>query len=156
MERQFGIGLFVGFFVSGVASLMIDIGQQLGIGLIIIAFIWAFLFVNPKSPVRKIWWSISGKLGITALKNYWFNDSTITIPVGYNVIPSVQVDRIALRIRRQRLIANYACETLEASGILYLQFPRPDWLNNGKYEAYLIAYTPEGFSKSKKFSIDFS
>ena len=62
MDRRFSLGLVIGFFVSGVACLMITISMQLGIGLIVVAFILSFLFLNPKSPVIKHWWSASDKL----------------------------------------------------------------------------------------------
>lgn len=31
---------------------------------------------------------------------------------------------------------------------------RPDWLGAGQYEASLVAYTPDGYSKSRKFILE--
>lgn len=132
---------------------MITFSLQLGIGLIAIAGILGFLFVYSKSPVRRRWWSISNKLGVKVLGNVRVNNSSIEIEVGYVAVPSVQVDAIKLRIRRQPLECDWECQTIEATGRLYVKCPRPSWLRKGQYEACLIAYTPDGFSKSKKFSI---
>ncbi len=137
---------------------MITISLQLGIGLIAIGFIFGFLFVYPKSPVRRQWWSISNKLSITLADNSVIrvnaNDENFTIRVGMVAMSSFYVEKISLRIARIRVRAlNWEPMGVKGMEAPYIKFPKPHQLGKGCYNASLYAHTPEGFSKSKKFSI---
>ena len=107
--------------------------------------------------MRKIWWSTS-KLGITLADNSVIrvnaNDENFTIRVGMVAVPSIYVEKISLRIARIRVCAlNWEPMEVKAIEAPYIKFPKPYQLGKGCYNASLCAYTPEGFSKSKKFSI---
>ncbi len=138
MERQFSIGLVLGLIISGVACLMIAISQQLGIGLIISGSIWSFLFIHPKSPVRKRWWSVSSKLGITLADNSKVqldvSEKNFTIRVGLVAVPSIQVDKISLKIGHTRLwSSNWTPMDIKALEAPYINFPMPHQLGRGYY-----------------------
>ena len=154
------MGLVVGLLVSGVACLMISISQQIGIGLIIIAVILAFLFVSPLSPVKRKWWSASSKLGITLADDIeviheHINQDNFTIRVGLVAVPSIQIEKICLKLGQKKLWAsNWETEEIKAIESKYVSFPNPK-LGEGNFNAKLFAYTPDGVSKSQKFSINF-
>jgi len=153
MDRLFGIGLAVGFLISGVAAILITISQQLGIALIILGGIFLFLFANPKSPVRKYWWSISGKLGVVLISKLGVGDTYLTIHVGLRAMSVIRVDKIVLKIGGKRLPSDWESARVEADENRYINFTRPDWLHVGEYTASIIAYAPGGFSKSEKFLV---
>ena len=138
---------------------MLDAAYQWNIGLVlvIIGAIWGFLFVNPRSPVRKYCWSVSGKLGVVLIYNGRHNvgvgDSYLSVYVGLRALSDVQVDKINLRIMRKRLLSDWKPKVIQGDNSQIINFPRPSWLHRGEYEAYLIAYTPDGFSKSEKFLV---
>ena len=102
MERRFSVGLVLGLGISGVACLLIGVSQQVGIGLLIVGFIGGFLFINPKSPVRERWWSTSDKLRIQVVRNedikLGVGEGRFTVYIGFVAMPSIQVDKISLRI----------------------------------------------------------
>ena len=128
-----------------------------GIVLLSLAIVWGFLFVNPKSPVRKIWLSTS-KLGITPADGSVFginiNEENFTIRVGLVAVPAIRVDRISLKIGRIKVWAsNWKPMDIKAVEAPYVTFPKPHQLGKGQYYAKLKAYTPEGFSKSNQFLI---
>jgi hypothetical protein len=158
VERQFGVGLAVGFLISGAAAILITVSQQLGIALIVVAIILGFLFVNPKSPVRKQWWLVSGKLGVVCINNRGFGnvgvgDKYLTIDIGLRAVSVIQVDKMVLKVGRKQLLSDWVSKRVEADEIQYINFIRPSWLCAGNYEAYLIAYTPDGISKSEEFPL---
>lgn len=157
MERQFSIGLVVGLVLSGVACLMIEISQQVGIGLIVVGFIWGFLFINPKSPVRKRWWSASGKLRIQVVRNADIEleagEGSFIVYIGFVAMPSIQVDKISLRIGRRRFWAsNWEPREVAATEAWYVSFLKSPQLGKGHYNAKVYAHTPDGLSKSEKVS----
>lgn len=104
MDRLFFIGLAIGFFVSGVAAILITVSQQLGIGLVLLSFVLAFLFAYPQSPVRKYWWSVSGKLGITTSEEPGYkaraNSEYISVWVLVTSWTGIIVEKIVIKIRR--------------------------------------------------------
>ena len=156
MDRQFSLGLTIGFILGGI-GFMIGASQWVGIALLSLAGVGGVLFVNPKSPVRKIWWS-TNKLGITPADNSVIrvnaNDENFTIRVGMVAVPSIYVSKISLKIARIRVWAlNWEPMEVKATEAPYIKFTKPHQLGKGSYNASLYAYTPEGFSKSKKFSI---
>jgi hypothetical protein len=153
MERLFSAGLAVGFFISGVAAILITISQQLGMALIVVAVIVGFLFVNPKSPVRRKWWSVSGELGVVVISKVGVSREYLTVHVGLRAVSVIQVDKIVLRIARKQLLSDWKSARVEADETRYINFTRPNWLHIGDYRACVIAYTPDGFSKSEKFSL---
>jgi len=159
MDRLFGIGIAVGFIISGVAAILITISQQLGITLLILGGIFLFLFAYPKSPIRKYWWSVSGKLGVVNIGTMGINTvgvgaEYLTIHVGLRAASVIRVDKIVLKIGRKSLVSNWESTRVEADETRYINFTRPDWLHVGEYKANLIAYTPDGFSKSERFLIE--
>ena len=114
------------------------------------------LFVNPKSPVRRYCCSISGKLGVILIDGMNAGHKYLTAYVGLRAVSVIQVDKIILKIGGKRLLSDWEATRVEADKSRYINFVRPDWLHVGEYEARLIAYTPEGFSKSEKFLIKVS
>ena len=136
---------------------MIGASQWVGIALLSLAGVCGFLFVNPKSPVRKIWWSTS-KLGLTVAQNTEVrvnaNDEDSAIHVGMVAVPCIYVEKVRLKIGGTRIWAlNWEPMEVKAIEAPYIKFPKPHQLGKGCYNARLYAHTPEGFSKSKKFSI---
>lgn len=137
---------------------MIEASQWVGIAILIFFAIFGFLFVNPKSPVKRRWWSASNKLGITfdcdpdiIIENY---SDTLSFRVGFIAIPSIRVERIRLKIGHTKVWAsNWIPTGIKATEARYLNFPRPTELSKGYYDVTLFAYTPEGVSKSDKISI---
>ncbi|MBA7644839.1 hypothetical protein ES703_52586 [subsurface metagenome] len=152
MDFKFSLGLFIGLVLAGV-SLMIGVSQWVGIAILIFAGIWWLLFVNPKSPVRSRWWSISNRLGITPTGEPRVYKEYLAIRVALIAMPDIQIDRISLRIGCKHLLSDWQPKLIRGDEGLYINFPRPTWLRKGQYEACLIAYTPDGLSKSRKFSI---
>ena len=132
---------------------MIGASQWVGIALLSLAVVWGFLFVNPKSPVRKYWWSVSSRLGIVPITNVGVSDRDLTIHVGLRAVSVIRVDKIGLKIGCKQLLSDWQTTRVEAGEHRYINFARPDWLYVGEYKASLIAYTPDGFSKSEKFLI---
>lgn len=158
MERRFSVGLVLGLGISGVACLMIDVSQQVGIGLLIVGFIWWLLFINPKSPVRERWWSTSGKLGIQVVRNadikLGVGEDEFTVYIGFVAMPSIQVDKISLKIGRMRLWAsNWAPREVAATEAWYVSFLKPHELGTGRYDGKVYAHTSDGCSKSERVSV---
>lgn len=158
MDSKFSLGILFSFILGGVGSI---IGPQLwiAIGLFVVASILAFLFVNPKSPVRRRWWSISNRLGIVLI-NYGptknivgIGDKYLTIHVGLRAISDIQVDKIELKIGRNSLLSDWKSSVIQGDEPRYINFTRPNWLRKGQYKSHLVARTPDGFSKSKKFPV---
>lgn len=153
MERLFGAGLAIGFLISGVVAILITISQQLGIALVVVGIVLVFLFVNPKSPVREKWWSISGKLGVVLIHKMGVGNEYLTAHVGLRAVSVIQVDKIVLKIGHESLLSDWKSTRVEADETRYINFIRPNWLYAGDYAACLIAYTLEGFSRSEKFTL---
>jgi len=156
MERQFSAGIAVGFFISGVAAILITISQQLGVALIAVGVILGFLFVNPKSPVKKKWWSISNRLGVVPISIIRVDAECITIHIGLRAVSEIKVDRIHLKIGRRDVPSDWESSVVQADEAPYINFSRPQWLCSGEYKGHLVAYTPDGFSKSSKLCIEVS
>jgi len=82
-------------------------------------------------------------------------DDLINIWVDLTAQSSIMVDRIVLKVKQRRPIPSFEWNSqMITKKHEFLDFIRPDWFNSGKYEAKLIAYTPEGHSKSEKFIIE--
>ena len=136
---------------------MIGPSQWLGAVLLALAFVVGLLFVNPKSLVRRRWWSTS-KLGITLADSSVImvnaNNENFTIRVGMVAVPSINVEKISLKIERIRVWAlNWEPTEIKAIEARYIKFPKLYQLGKGRYNARLYAHTSEGFSKSNRFSI---
>ncbi|MFC1945122.1 hypothetical protein ACFLWF_00030 [Chloroflexota bacterium] len=153
MDRKFSIGFCVGTLVSGLASIMINVSQQVGMGLLIITGIWAFLFVFPKSPVRNRWWSVSDKLGIIPLDAVDVEKDFITINIGFRVLDEIQINKISLKTGRKSLPSVWEPKLIQADHQEMVHFSRPKWLGVGEYKAYLKVETPNGYSKSKQMNV---
>ena len=67
----------------------------------------------------------------------------------------IRVNRIVIKIGCRGIASDdwKPCD-VTADEEKYVNFNRPNWLSAGKHEAKLIAFTPEGYSKSKKFIIE--
>ena len=159
MDRLFIIGMAIGFFVSGVAAILITVSQQLGIGLVLLSLVLAFLFVYPKSPVRKKWWSVSGKLQIATSEEPGYkahaNSEYISVWVLVTSWSGIIVERIVIEIRGERIPSfDWKSHQLIGRENKFLDFKRPDWFGLGKYKLNLIAYTPDGYSKSREFILE--
>ena len=169
MDFNLRRGLFISFAVpGGVAIVGAIVGAMTGallytlytgIILLVIAAIWGFLFLCPKSPVKKCWWAISDKLIFMVPQELGY-EPTVTmeiISVYVDLTPKsgIMVDRIAIKIGRKRFYSfEWKAHKVVAHEKKFLDFIRPDWLGVGKHKASLIAYTPEGFSKSEKFILE--
>ncbi len=68
----------------------------------------------------------------------------------------IMVNKIGLKITQKEGIPSFEWKPHKVGEREHkrLDFKRPDWLGMGKYEARLIAYTPEGISKSEKFILE--
>jgi len=138
---------------------MIGASQCIGIAILALTAIWGFLFVNPISPVKKYWWSASGKLTfiITQEPGYRATANNEYISVWIELVSwsGIMVDRIILKIGRKRIPSfDWRPHEVLAREHKFREFKRPDWLDMGVYKAHLIAYTPEGYSKSRKFMLE--
>lgn len=138
---------------------MITISQQLGIGLIIVAIILGFLFLNPKSPVKKHWWSVSDKFTIANMqyggRNARGNGKYISVYAELRPRSIVQVDRIDIEIKRKKITSfDWTAKNITVHESMFVNFETPNWLGVGEYGAKLIAFTPEGKSKSGKFIVE--
>jgi len=152
MDSKLSLGLFIGFILTG-ASLMIGPSQCAGISVWVLTAIWGFLFVYPKSPVRKYWWSVSGKLGVVHIRNVGITNRDLTIFVGFRAVSVIQIDKIVLKIGRKQLLSDWEPRRVKADESCYIKFTRQNWLCAGEYNVRVIAYTPDGFSKSEKFPL---
>jgi len=158
MERKFSIGLSVSIILGGV-GFMLEPHLYVGLAFFVLAFIWTCLFVLPFSPVKRYWWSVPDKLVIMTLQKPGYkakaNSEYITVPAELRPRSSIMVDRIVIKIGRER-VTSFDCKShkVVARELKFLDFERPDWLGVGEHEAQLIAYTPEGYSKSEKFILE--
>ena len=140
---------------------MIGTSQYIGITILTLAVIWGFLFLNPKSPVKKYWWSIPDQLKILTLQTPGYkatvNSEYISVWVDLTSRSGLIVDKIGLKIGRQEAIISDEWKPHEVitREHKFLDFNRPDHLNTaGEYKARLIAYTSEGYSKSGEFILE--
>lgn len=135
---------------------MIGTSQYIGIAILTLAIIWGLLFVNPKSPMKKCWWSASEKLMIITIQTPGYkvtvSNEYISVWVDLTSRSGIMVDRIAIKIGREEITSfDWNPHEVMIREHKFLDFKRPNWLSTGEYEAQLIAYTPEGYSKSGKF-----
>lgn len=138
---------------------MIGASQHIGIAILVLTAIWGFLFVNPMSPAKKYWWSVSGKLAIMTLQTLGYkakvDSEYISVWVELRPQSSIMVDKIVIKIGRERITSSdWKSHEVAEREHKFLDFKRPDWLGVGEHEAKLIAYTPEGYSKSRKFILE--
>ena len=117
------------------------------------------LFVNPKSPLRKHCYQIPGKLGVQIVNdgrnNINVSGEYLTIYLGLRAIVDIKVDKVDLKIGHKKpLPSDWKPRVIQGDETRYINFQRPSWLGKGKHQAYLVAYTPEGFSKSNRFIVE--
>jgi hypothetical protein len=158
MDFKLSLGLFIGFVIAG-ASFMIGTSQCIGITILVLTAIFGFLFVNPKSPVKKYWWSAHGILAIRTLQEpgYRAKDNIEYISVWVDLVSwsGIIVSKIDVKTGRERITSlDWKSHEVIGSEHKFLDFKKPVWLGMGEHEAQLIAYTPEGLSKSRKFVIE--
>lgn len=148
---------------GGVAVMWIITGASqytVAILLFVLAAIWWFLFLNPKSPVKKCWWSIPDKLMFVIPQELGYkptvNKEIISVWVNITAPSGIMVNKIDLKITQKEGIPSFEWKSHEviAREHKYLDFKRPSWLSTGEYKAKLIAYTPEGYSKSGEFILE--
>jgi len=139
---------------------MIGTSQYIGIVFLVLGIIWLLLFVSPKSPVKKYWWSASGKLMFVIPQELGYKPTVskeiISVWVDITAPSGIMVSKIVLKITQKEGIPSFEWKSHEVMTRehRFLDFKRPDWLDIGEYETKLIAYTPEGFSKSRKFILE--
>ncbi|OGN90712.1 MAG: hypothetical protein A2158_03865 [Chloroflexi bacterium RBG_13_46_14] len=139
---------------------MIGASQCIGIVILGLTAIWGFLFVYPKSPVKKYWWSALGKLTImtppqTPGYKSTVNNELISVWVDLTSWSGIMVEKIVIIIGREKTPSfDWTSHEVMGREHKFLDFKRPSWLGTGEYEAKLIAYTPEGYSKSEKFILE--
>jgi len=158
MDLKFSIGILFSLILTSVAF-FIGLQPRIGIGFLVVAGIWFFFFVYPKSPVKRRCWSVSSRLSIIPI-NYrptknivGIGDKYLTIYVGLRTMSDIQVDKIGLKIGRKSLLSDWESRVIQADHSQYINFTRPNWLRKGQYKSRLFARTPEGVSKSKKFPV---
>ena len=158
MDYSLRVNLLFVFLGLGI-GLMITSNFYIGLAFIIFSFIWLCLFVLPISPIKRRRWSIPSKLVVMTLENpgYKARATSEYISVWVELRPQsrIIVDRIVLKIGRKKF-PSFEWKSHEVTGREHksLDFKRPDWLHIGEYEINLIAYTPDGFSKSVKFILE--
>jgi hypothetical protein len=156
VDYKFSIGLCIGFVVGGV-GFVIGPSQWVGIAFLSLAAVWGFLFINPRSPIRGRWWSVSNKLGIGIMSytrpSVGIGNQYITIYMWLRAMSDIQVDKIVLQIGHKHLVSDWDSRIIQGDETRYINFTRPQWFSVGQYEASLIAYTPYGFAKSGKFPV---
>ena len=113
----------------------------------------------PKSPVKSKWWSASNRLGITLADDTdtvsIYKDSLIR--VGLVAVPSIQVDKIILKIAGNKPFgSDWESKIIKGNEAPHIRFPELQELDKGNYDARLYAYTPNGFARSEKFTVEFS
>lgn len=158
MEHNIRTGLLISFIFSG-GAFMISPFQYVGIAILAIATVWAYLFVLPFSPVKRRWWYISDKLVIVNMQyagqEAKANAKYITVFTELRPRSSIRVDKIAIEIKRKKIPSfHWQSHNVAVDEQILVNFERPDWLYTGEYEAKLIAFTPEGRSKSGKFTVE--
>ena len=166
MDFNLRRGLFISLTIGGMAAMTVGIlsfaeaSLCVGTVMLMLAAIWWFLFLNPKSPVKKYWWSIPDKLMFVVSKELGYkakvNSEYISCWIDLTSQSGIKVDKIVLKITQKERIPSFEWKSHEvvAREHKFLDFKRPDWLGVGEYEAKLIAYTPEGYSKSRKFILE--
>jgi hypothetical protein len=158
MKREFSIGSLISIILAGI-GFMPGPHKYVGLALFVLAFIWAYLFVSPFSPVKRYWWSVSDKLVIMTLQTPGYKAKVtseyITVWVELRPRSSIMVDRIVIKIGRERITSfDWKSHEVAAREYKFVDFERPNWLGVGEHETRLIAYTPEGYSKSGKFILE--
>jgi len=131
---------------------------HVGIWLFTLACVWGMLFLFKKSPIRSRCWSVSNKLGITIRKDGAYspkgNRQYLTVYTGMRALSPMRVDRISLCVGRRKIPPfSWKQHEVEIDEFGYVNFNTPSWLPKGEHSARLIVYTPEGYSKSEKFTL---
>ena len=135
------------------------ISQEAGWALLIAAGVLGFLFVNPKSPVKKRLW-VNPSLSIALDGDFGFVASTEgrsgTLR-GYINLVSLKgevVESIELKLGKKRLESDWKPRSLALSDCVEVNFFVPDWILVGRYICRLIALSEGGKSKSPKFPVE--
>ena len=159
MDFNLRRGVSISFIIAGVVA-MIGTSQYIGIALFVIAAIWWYLFLYSKSPVKKYWWAIPDKIMFLVSEELGYKPTVskenISVWVDLTSYSGIMVNRIVLKIRQKESIPSFEWNShkVMTREHKFLNFKRPGWLSVGEYESELIAYTPEGYSKSRKFTLE--
>ena len=137
---------------------MIDDLVYVGIGLLVLAFVWGILFIFPKSPIKKWCWSVSNKLSIAIIYYGGLppggNRNYLTVYGELRALSPIKVEKMILSIKRKKIISwDWKPHLVTGDESGYIDFYRPEWLRGGNHSVRLIAYTPHGYSKSEKFTL---
>jgi len=159
MEHNLRINLFFAFFTL-VVGIMITPYSYIGLAFVIFSIVWAYLFILPISPIKRSW-AISDKLIVSTLTSPGYkphiNNDVISVWVELKPRSSIKVDKIVLAIRREKIPSlGWKAHKVVSNEHKYMDFKKPDWLNQGNFKLKLIAYTPEGYSKSGQFVLEVS
>jgi hypothetical protein len=158
MDFNYRLGIFLLIIGTG-ASLMIGT-HYTGIALLCLGIIWWFLFLYPKSPVKKYWWSISNKLAVIIIKLGVYgakaNDKYITIHFGLRAQTTIKVNTITIKIKGYNEIPpfNWKTKEITADEHILISFITPIGLKTGDHQAQLKVYTSDGYSKSARFTLE--
>ncbi len=135
------------------------ISQEAGLALLVAAGVWGFLFVNPKSPVKKRLW-VNSNLSIALDGDFDFVASTEgrsgTLRGGIDIVSlkGEVVNSIELKLGKERLKSDWEPIRLALSDCVEVNFFVPDWIPAGRYTCRLIAFSEGGKSKSRKFHVE--
>ena len=132
---------------------MIGTNEWVGIIFFVLATVFGFLFVYPKSPVRRRWWSISDKLSITSLQAD-VDNKKLRVYIGIRTLSDIRIESIKLKIMGKLLVSDWEPKSIVGDDTDYGYWGIPDKVPRGKHIVYMVAVTKDGFSKSPRFSID--
>ena len=157
MDYKLSFGLFASFVLAAV-GFWITSEWHIAIGFSVLSLVWGILLVNPKSPIRKWCLSVSNRLSIV-IENYGGfppkgNRQYLTVYKTLRALSPIRIDKILLTIGRNKIIPrDWKSQEVTGDESGYINFDRPEWLPNGNHSARLIAYTPDGYSKSETFRL---
>lgn len=98
---------------------------------------------------------MGNKLGITIIAPPKGNKQYLTVYGGLRTLSPIKVEKIVLSIKGEKLTSwDWKPHIVTGDEPRYMDFYRPEWLRSGDYSARLIAYTPDGYSKSEKFTLE--
>ena len=139
------------------------ISQEVGRGVLIFACVWFILFVNPKSPVRKIWWANTNlRIAIEGHPTFNIHKHTLRVEMDIMALSEVDIKQIYLELEGKRLPSDWDSNSRPhwddvrgkaGQDCLELYFDIPDCVSSGSHTVRLIAVTKVGKSKSPKRKI---
>ncbi len=143
------------------------ISQEAGLAFLVAVGVYGFLFVNPKSPIRKRFWhnsslnvSPSGNLDFGLYENHTLPKNRIRgskVLRGSVNIVSLKgeiVDTMVLKLRKGYLESDWQPRKLDLSDCVGVKFFVPDSIKPGKYVCHIIVSNKNGKAKSEEFEVE--